>query len=83
MATHSSVLAWRWAAVYGVTQSRTRLKRLSKQASNSYLQLAEKKNKIEIFTQGHSVGKKQRSDLTHSFVTQKASKRLPPRNHSH
>ena len=38
MATHSSVLAWRipgmvdgawWAAVYGVTQSRTRLKRLS------------------------------------------------------
>ena len=31
MATHSSVLAWRipgtgWAAVYGVTQSRTRLK---------------------------------------------------------
>ena len=36
MATHSRVLAWRipgmgawWAAVYGVTQSRTRLKRLS------------------------------------------------------
>ena len=37
MATHSSVLAWRlpgtgeawWAAVYGVTQSRTQLKRLS------------------------------------------------------
>ena len=37
MATHSSVLAWRilgmgepgWAAVYGVTQSRTRLKWLS------------------------------------------------------
>ena len=30
MATHSSVLwgAW-WAAVYGVTQSRTQLKRLS------------------------------------------------------
>ena len=28
MATHSSVLAW-WAAVYGVTQSWTRLKRLS------------------------------------------------------
>ena len=41
MATHSSVLAWRipgmgeawWAAVYGVAQSRARLKRLS---SNSY-----------------------------------------------
>ena len=37
MATHSNVLAWRipgtgepwWAAVYGVSQSRTRLKRLS------------------------------------------------------
>ena len=37
MATHSSVLAWRiprnrgawWAAVYGVAESRTRLKRLS------------------------------------------------------
>ena len=40
MATHSSVLAWRisgmgawWAAVYGVTQSRTRLKRLSSSSS--------------------------------------------------
>ena len=37
MATHSSVLAWRisgtggarWAAVYGIAQSRTRLKQLS------------------------------------------------------
>ena len=36
MATHSSVLAWRipgtaawWAAIYGVAQSQTRLKRLS------------------------------------------------------
>ena len=37
MATHSSVLAWRipgrgrasWAAIYGVAQSRTRLRRLS------------------------------------------------------
>ena len=41
MATHSSVLAWRirgmggawWAAVYGVTQSWTRLKRLSSSSS--------------------------------------------------
>ena len=41
MATHSSVLAWRvpgtaeawWAAVYGVAQSRTRLKRLSSSSS--------------------------------------------------
>ena len=41
MATHSSILenprdggAW-WAAVYGVTQSRTRLKRLSSSSSSS------------------------------------------------
>ena len=36
MATHSSVLAWRipgTAAVYGVAQSRTRLKRLSSSSS--------------------------------------------------
>ena len=41
MTTHSSILAWRipgtrgaWgAAVYGVTQSRTRLKRLSSSSS--------------------------------------------------
>ena len=42
MATHSSVLAWRipgtgawWAAVYGVTQSQTRLKQLSSSSSLS------------------------------------------------
>ena len=43
MATHSSVLAWRipgtgetwWAAVYGVAQSQTRLKRLSSSSSNA------------------------------------------------
>ena len=43
MATHSSVLAWRipgtggalWAAVYGVAQSRTRLKRLSSSSSRA------------------------------------------------
>ena len=42
MATHSSVLAWRipgmggalWAAVYGVAQSWTRLKRLSSSSSS-------------------------------------------------
>ena len=41
MATHSSVLAWSipgtgeawWAAVYGVTQNRTRLKQLSSSSS--------------------------------------------------
>ena len=41
MATHSSIPAWRvpgtggawWAAVYGVAQSRTRLKRLSSSSS--------------------------------------------------
>ena len=43
-ATHSSVLAWRipgleaqWAAVYGVAQSRTRLKRLSSSSGSSTL----------------------------------------------
>ena len=43
MATHFSVLAWRipgtggawWAAVYGVSQSRTRLKRLSSSSSRA------------------------------------------------
>ena len=43
MATHSSILAWRipgtgeawWAAVYGVAQSRTRLKRLCSSSSSS------------------------------------------------
>ena len=43
MTTHSSVLAWRipereepgWAAVYGVAQSRTQLKRLSSSSSSS------------------------------------------------
>ena len=43
MATHSNILAWRipgtggawWAAVYGVAQSRTRLKRLSSSSSSS------------------------------------------------
>ena len=42
MATHSSVLAWRipgdggawWAAIYGVAQSRTQLKRLSSISSS-------------------------------------------------
>ena len=41
MTTHSSILAWRipvnrgawWAAVHGVAQSRTRLKRLSSSSS--------------------------------------------------
>ena len=44
MATHSSVLAWRipgtrgawWAAVYGVAQSRTRLKQLISSSSSSF-----------------------------------------------
>ena len=43
MATHSSVLAWRipgtggawWAAVYGVAQSWTQLKRLSSSSRDS------------------------------------------------
>ena len=45
MATHSSILPWRipgtggawWTAVYGVAQSRTRLKRLSSSSSSMYL----------------------------------------------
>ena len=41
MATHSSVLAWDgdawWAVVYGVTQSRTRLKWLSSSSSSNLL----------------------------------------------
>ena len=44
MATHSSIFAWRipmdrgawWAAVHGVTQSRTRLKPLSSSSSIHY-----------------------------------------------
>ena len=43
MAPHSSTCAWKnpmdggawWAAVYGVSQSRTRLKRLSSSSSSS------------------------------------------------
>ena len=56
MAIHSSVLAWRisgtrepwWAAVYGVAQSRTRLKRLS--SSSSSKQLLEKIRTHSPFT---------------------------------
>ena len=44
MATHSSVLAWRipemgeawWASVYGVAQSRTRLKQLSSSKNDQH-----------------------------------------------
>ena len=43
MATHSSVLAWRipemggawWAALYGIAQSRTRLKQVRSSSSSS------------------------------------------------
>ena len=51
MATHSSVLAWRipgtgawWAAIYGVAQSQTRLKRLSISSSNTLRQDKEMKD---------------------------------------
>ena len=46
MATHSSTLAWRipggawWASVYGVAQSRTRLKRLSSNGKSACIQYA-------------------------------------------
>ena len=53
MATHSSVLAWRipgtgawWAAVYGVTQSRTRLKRCSSSSIAMYGLIKENEKKI-------------------------------------
>ena len=60
MATHSSVFAWRipgtggtwWAAIYGVVQSRTQLKRLSSSSSsklcriNQLLPLQSKKLKL-------------------------------------
>ena len=57
MATHSSVLAWRipgtgepwWAAVYGVPQSRTRLKRLSSRSKLSYLVPHWKESKLKEF----------------------------------
>ena len=52
MATHSSVLAWRipgtaeaqWAAVYGVAQSRPRLKRISSSSRYMY----EKQTSIDM-----------------------------------
>ena len=50
MATHSSVLAWRipawWAAVYGVAQSRTRLKWLSSSSNPG-------KNQCNAFNSKH------------------------------
>ena len=54
MATHSSVLAWRIpgtgslvAAVYGVAQSRTRLKRLSSSSSsNDLINFSAKANEL-------------------------------------
>ena len=59
MATHSSVLAWRvpgtegrWAAVYGVTQSWTRLKRLSSSSRwgwTSYIHVFSLTPKLMIF----------------------------------
>ena len=53
MATHSSVLAWRipgtgepwWASIYGVAQSRTQLKQLSR-SSRLILKLNIQKTKI-------------------------------------
>ena len=57
MATHSSVLAWRiqgrgslGAAVYGVAQSRTRLKRLSSSSSYSSTPLLALKSILFCFS---------------------------------
>ena len=65
MATHSSVLAGRipgtgepgWAAVYGVTQSRTRLKRLSRAAA-AWLVIAFIKTLLEFTFPKVSFGEK-------------------------
>ena len=70
MATHSSILAWRIPgtrdkgesqgqshAIYGVTQSRTRLKRLSSSSSN----LPEKEFKIMIVKMIQDLGKSMES----------------------
>ena len=71
MATHSSVLArdvgaW-WAAVYGVAQSQTRLKRLSSSSRLPYILVfysvsydyhtEEKENQRNRFEQSATVGK--------------------------
>ena len=61
MATHSSVLAWRspgmggawWAAVYGVSQIRTRLKRLS-MAWNNPLDERNEAELVTVLQQTHS-----------------------------
>ena len=62
MATHSSVLAWRipgtggawWAAVYGVAQSWTQLKRLSSSSSRDSI----------VFQQSLPLGPRGPSSLT-------------------
>ena len=56
MAAHSSALAWRipgkmdggawWAAVYGVTQSRTRLKRLTVTVITKTFQTSRQKDQL-------------------------------------
>ena len=73
MATHSSVLAWRiardggarWAAVYGVAQSQTRLKQLSSSSSSNVLFL------LSAFTKhpnsaGSHQGPASREQMCHS-----------------
>ena len=55
MATHSSVLAWQ-AAVYGVAQSRTRLKRFS--SSSKILSLGEGNgNPLQYSCLGNPMGR--------------------------
>ena len=53
MATHSSVLAWRipgtgWAAVYGVAQGWTRLKRFSSSSSSDMQYTKEEENILKV-----------------------------------
>ena len=63
MANHFSILAWRipgiggawWAAIYGIAQSRTRLKRLSSSSKGMHWsqQTPSSNNTIEDSTHGH------------------------------
>ena len=79
MATHSSVLAlenprdgraW-WAAVYGVTQSRTQLKRLSSSSSNlhSYMEMRLRKIKSLV----HATRKWENQRLLGQFLRLKCA----------
>ena len=78
MATHSSVLTWRipgtgepgWAAVYGVTQSRTRLKRLSS-SSSSKLTIMKWTNDFKRFLQETKLRSEENTPIMPAQVSSK------------